>query len=216
MPLFTPELCKRIASAAVLAPLVLWVVWMGGWPFWGLVLAAFAFSVYEGLSLAMRTRWSMLVAPVVVVYLAVAMTAFVLLRDKGPIPVMALLLAVWMTDVGAYAAGRLIGGPKMAPTISPNKTWAGLIGGIMGSMAAFYAVSLFTPGHENAVTLVAFGAVIAVVGQLGDLMESLLKRQAQAKDSGSVIPGHGGVLDRIDSLLLAAPVFLLALNGVSG
>jgi phosphatidate cytidylyltransferase len=213
---FPPDLFKRIASALILAPLVLYVVWLGGWPFWGLVLIAFSLAVYEGLSLAMRTKWVLLAAPLVVMYLAIAVTSFVLLRELGPLPVFALLLAVWATDIGAYGAGRLIGGAKLAPAISPNKTWAGLLGGIAASVAVFILFALTTPASENMINLVIIGAVIAVVGQMGDLIESFLKRQAGAKDSGAIIPGHGGLLDRIDGLLLAAPVFLLLLKGMAG
>lgn len=210
------DFIKRIASALVLAPVVLYVVWVGGWPFWALVLIAFSIAVYEGLSLAMRTKWVILAAPLVVAYLALAVTSFVLLREMGPLHVFALLFAIWATDIGGYAAGRTIGGPKMAPTISPNKTWAGLIGGIIASIAVFVIFAQFTLAKEDVLSLFVIGAVIAVVGQIGDLMESFLKRQAGAKDSGNLIPGHGGLLDRIDGLLLAAPVFLMALKGMAG
>lgn len=206
---------KRAASAVVLAPIVLYVVWLGGWPFWGLVLVAFSIAVYEGLSLALRTDWPLISTPFVVVYLATAMTSFVMLREMGPIPVFALLLAIWATDIGAYAAGRMIGGPKLAPSISPNKTWAGLVGGIVASAIVFFIFAYFTPAQESILGLLAIGAIIAVVGQIGDLMESFLKRKASAKDSSHLIPGHGGLLDRIDGLLLAAPVFLLALKGLA-
>lgn len=207
---------KRFASAAILAPAVLYIVWLGGWPFWGLVLVTFSVAVYEGLSLALRTDWPIAASPLVVIYLAMSVTSFVLLRDMGPMPVFALLLAIWATDIGAYAAGRTIGGPKMAPNISPNKTWAGLVGGIAASVTVFFLFAYFTPARESMAALIGIGAVIAVVGQIGDLMESFLKRKAATKDSGHLIPGHGGLLDRIDGLLLAAPVFLLALKGMAG
>lgn len=211
----SPDLLKRTASAVILAPAVLYVVWLGGWPFWGLVLITFSVAVYEGLTLAMHTKWGLVSAPFIVAYLAVAMTSFVLLREMGPMPVFALLLAIWATDIGAYGAGRMVGGPKMAPRISPNKTWAGLLGGITASIAAFLLFSQFTHAQENLGHLVAIGAVVAIVGQTGDLMESYLKRQAHMKDSSHLIPGHGGLLDRIDGLLLASPVFLLILKALA-
>lgn len=210
------DLLKRIASTLILAPIVLYVVWLGGWPFWGLVLIAFSICVYEGLSLSMRTRWPLLFAPITVLYLATSITSFVLVRDLGPMPVFALLIAVWMTDICAYGAGRLIGGPKMAPTVSPNKTWAGLLGGMAGAVATFIIFAHFTSGYENITNLIVLGIIIALVGQIGDLMESFLKRQAGAKDSGNLIPGHGGLLDRIDGLLLCAPIFLVSLKGLAG
>lgn len=140
-----------------------------------------------------------------------------------------LLLAVWATDIGAYAAGRTIGGPKLAPRISPKKTWAGLIGGMIsaatlgglfgaaqgGDWLPDWLVPAASVGVPHDVTLPAvltyagIGALIAVAGQAGDLFESHLKRRVNVKDSSNLIPGHGGVLDRIDGLLFAAPLFAL-------
>ncbi len=116
------------------------------------------------------------------------------------------LSLVWATDIGAYFAGRSIGGPKLAPTISPNKTWAGLIGGIVLAtvvallMHAFYLLPL---------RLVIASPLFAVLAQGGDLYESWLKRRAGVKDSGSVIPGHGGVLDRLDGVVPVMPLAAL-------
>ncbi|MDE1147726.1 MAG: phosphatidate cytidylyltransferase [Azospirillaceae bacterium] len=128
-----------------------------------------------------------------------------------------LLLAIWATDIGAYVAGRAIGGPKLAPRISPKKTWAGLLGGMAAAALVGLALApLATVSSFGAGALVA--AVIAVVGQVGDLFESYMKRRCDVKDSGSLIPGHGGLLDRIDGLVMAAPVFALfhALIGENG
>ena len=109
------------------------------------------------------------------------------------------------SDTGAYAVGRLIGRHKMTPTLSPNKTWEGAIGGLVASVAAMMVVgAVFDLGVEpwqHAVVAMAVG----VLAQVGDLFESFLKRQADAKDSGSIMPGHGGILDRIDSILFALP-----------
>lgn len=130
------------------------------------------------------------------------------------------LVVTWVTDTAAMAAGAAFGGPKLAPILSPNKTWAGAVGGTLGALVAapvFGAVALAPAGI--ALTwwqLVALGAVVAVVGQSGDVAESLLKREVGAKDSGRFFPGHGGVLDRLDSLywVLPATVALLKLYGV--
>lgn len=115
------------------------------------------------------------------------------------------VLAVWATDIGAYAAGRAIGGPKLAPRLSPKKTWAGLIGGMTAAALAGAGVALAAGGPI--VAAAALAAALAVVGQAGDLFESWSKRRAGVKDSGRLIPGHGGLLDRIDGLLAAAPAF---------
>ncbi|MBV9571141.1 MAG: phosphatidate cytidylyltransferase [Alphaproteobacteria bacterium] len=116
-------------------------------------------------------------------------------------------LAVWSTDTGALFIGKLIGGPKLAPRLSPKKTWAGAIGGL--AAAGLVCGGLTFLLHGAVVIAVLFGAILSVVGQAGDLFESLIKRRTGCKDSGGLIPGHGGVLDRIDSMLFAAPVAAL-------
>ncbi len=130
---------------------------------------------------------------------------------------------VWATDIGGYAFGRSIGGPKLAPYISPNKTWAGLLGGMICA-AMIGATGLMTDYFANVMPLPAFalvllGAGLAVIAQAGDLFESAIKRRAGVKDSSNLIPGHGGVLDRVDGVLTAAPVilsFLLVMDMVRG
>ncbi|MDE2335321.1 MAG: phosphatidate cytidylyltransferase [Rhodospirillales bacterium] len=114
-----------------------------------------------------------------------------------------LLLVVWASDIGAYLAGRLVGGPRLAPAISPGKTWAGAVGGLLGAGLAGWAAAaaLAAPTNLNAFIL---ASVLGLVAQLGDLAESALKRHCGVKDSGALIPGHGGVFDRLDALLAAA------------
>lgn len=119
-----------------------------------------------------------------------------------------LVLTVWATDIGAFIAGRLIGGAKLAPAISPSKTWAGLAGGVVFAMVTGYAVA-HGFAVQNIVMALALAAVFAVVSQFGDLFESYVKRRAEVKDSGGLIPGHGGLLDRIDGLVFAAAFFVL-------
>ncbi len=127
---------------------------------------------------------------------------------------MYLLLVVWGTDIGAYIIGRRFGGAKLFPAISPSKTWAGLFGGIATAVCLGYVCAL---AFNARAPLAAAGlaAVLATVAQIGDLFESYLKRRCGAKDSGHLIPGHGGVLDRIDGLLAAA-VFLALLQSWQG
>jgi phosphatidate cytidylyltransferase len=115
-----------------------------------------------------------------------------------------LMATVWATDIGAFFAGRLIGGPKLAPRISPKKTWAGLIGAMASAGLVGIVADFSVPGAPGAAVLAAAGAVMAVVAQAGDLGESWVKRHFGAKDSSALIPGHGGLLDRVDGLLAAA------------
>ncbi len=120
------------------------------------------------------------------------------------------LVITWVCDTAAMAAGTLVGGPKLAPVLSPRKTWAGAIGGVVGAVVAALVygglVLARVPMGLTAPQLVVAAIVIAVVAQFGDVAESLFKREAGVKDSSSLIPGHGGVLDRLDSLYFVLPV----------
>lgn len=118
------------------------------------------------------------------------------------------LISTWMSDTAAYFVGRLVKGPKLIPDISPKKTISGAVGGAIGAAVGATVFGLIA-GHGDAVWLYALiGALISIAGQLGDLIESAYKRSAGVKDSGKLLPGHGGMLDRVDSLLFAAPFAL--------
>ncbi|OYW40412.1 MAG: hypothetical protein B7Z45_04250 [Azorhizobium sp. 12-66-6] len=126
----------------------------------------------------------------------------------GGLAVVFLFAVVWGTDVGAYFTGRTIGGPKLAPRLSPNKTWSGAIGGAaVGTIAGSGLVMAF--GFSFSPALVAIGVLISSVSQCGDLTESAFKRAFGVKDTGGLIPGHGGVLDRLDGFMAAALLALL-------
>jgi len=135
--------------------------------------------------------------------------------DQGPHWVLYLLVLVWSADSGAYFAGRHWGRTKLAPLVSPGKTWEGVLGGLIVCLGVATGYARFI-GLEGAVfaSLVLVSLVTVLFSIAGDLLESLLKRQRGIKDSGQLIPGHGGVLDRIDSLLAAAPVFLFGLRWI--
>ncbi|WP_083942830.1 phosphatidate cytidylyltransferase [Sphingomonas soli] len=139
-----------------------------------------------------------------IVYVALPVLALIVLRDRpqGLLVTFWAMGLVWAADSAAYFAGRAIGGPKLAPAISPKKTWAGVIGGVLGAtIGAFGLVWLFgLPAQLAYVT-----PLLAILSVFGDLFESNLKRQAGVKDSGKVLPGHGGLLDRLDGLVFAAP-----------
>jgi phosphatidate cytidylyltransferase len=148
-----------------------------------------------------------------VLYVALPLAAIVLLR-AGPAGLEWLILAFAATfalDTGAYAVGRLVGKHKMAPSISPGKTWEGASGGLFAAIGATIALAALFGDITTATWQAALlGAGIGVVGQIGDLAESKLKRIARVKDSGTLIPGHGGLLDRLDSLVLVFPLVYYA------
>lgn len=178
------------------------------------VLAAGA--VVVALTSGARRNWAI----AGLLYAAAAEIASVLLRldtAKGFAALMFVLLIVWVTDIGGYFAGRSIGGPKLWVRVSPKKTWAGAAGGFVASLlvaACFAAFEIGTAGP-----LLVLGAVLSVVSQLGDLFESAVKRRFGVKDSSHIIPGHGGLLDRLDGFVAAvvvAAIFGFLRGGADG
>jgi phosphatidate cytidylyltransferase len=241
---------SRILVSAAGIPLVLWLVYLGGWPMFGLAAVAALVALHELYWMTRTLRpvvlagylgalaallgatlggadWALaglmstlLVAFVIkgsvstvsvsvtllgVAWIGLGLAHALLLRDideHGVLAVYAVLLAVWAGDAVAYFVGRLVGRHKLAPTVSPGKSWEGLIAGTVATVAvtffAVYEASFLTISES-----LVLGVVIAVVAPLGDLFESALKRDADVKDSGRLLGGHGGVLDRIDALLFA-------------
>lgn len=204
------ELPTRILSAAVILPAAGAAVWIGGWVFTALVAVILPLMLLEwarlvrGFPARMRGAIGGLGALLIV---AACAAIYALRAGAGGLEaVVWLVVLVTATDVGAYAAGRTIGGPKLAPRISPNKTWAGLLGGMAGAAAATAALGL---AGAAPIAAVGAAALLAAAAQTGDLAESWTKRRAGVKDSGRLIPGHGGLLDRLDGYLTAAPALWL-------
>jgi len=201
-------LLLRILSAVVLGPLLLAAVWFG-FPWIDLIAALVAPLLVR--ELARLTRGRPMVRLSAFVYVLAAVVALLWLRhqpEMGRETVIWMLACTWATDIGAYFVGASAGGPKLAPRISPSKTWSGLIGGMAWAAVASAATGLAF-GLGSTFSLAAIGAVLAIVAQLGDLAESALKRSAGVKDSGGLIPGHGGLLDRVDGLLAVLVVVAL-------
>ncbi len=174
-------------------------------------LAIFATGAAFTAALAGGTpHWRALAAGIP--YAGIGSVALLWLRDdpeRGLENLLFVLLLVWSSDVGAYLTGRLLGGPKLAPRISPGKTWSGALGGLIGAIGAGLAVAALSHALSQPLRVVAIAGCLGVVAQAGDLLESVLKRHFGAKDSGTLIPGHGGLLDRLDALLIAAPAAAL-------
>lgn len=220
LPVKTSDLPKRAASAVVMLAVAGTALWLGGVP-WMIFVAAVALGVlWEWRRLVWAFAPSALARAVWmlggVVYIGVAAATLVWLDAAyGALAVLVVLGAVIATDIGAYFAGRAIGGPKIAPRISPSKTWAGLFGGtvasalwlgllvwFVGSAASAMATSPDAQLQSSQVLLGALaGAAVAIIAQTGDFFESWMKRRAGVKDSSNLIPGHGGFFDRVDGLL---------------
>ncbi len=212
----------RAISGMVLAVLVLSVLWAGGFIFILLVLLA---------ALQMLREWDSITEQETSVwgaaglfYVAIPCASILWLRNAqienvenaGFSLVLYLLFIIWATDIGAYFTGRIVGGAKLAPSISPGKTWAGLGGGMAAAGVVGGISFIFTPYPTQLWAAILLAVLLAVVAQAGDLLESWVKRRAGVKDSSTLIPGHGGLLDRVDGLMFTLPlfVFFICLSGV--
>ena len=201
------NLALRVGSAIVLAPLAVVTAYLGGW----------AFAVFWAVAAAaVLWEWNKLVAGAVwtiagIGYAGVMLLAPVVLRADAGFGFFAILLLfaiVWTTDILGYFAGRAIGGPKLMPAVSPKKTWAGAVAGTLG---AIVVAMLVARGFGSAALfpVAAIALLLSVMAQLGDLLESWIKRRFGAKDASHLIPGHGGVMDRLDGFWAAALVSML-------
>jgi phosphatidate cytidylyltransferase len=204
------NLALRVISSLALAPLAFLVAWLGGLVFIVFWLVAASIVLWEWSQLVVQSklrgfgRVDWLAGGIA--YAAVLLFAPIILRRDpllGFAAIAFLFAVVWATDIAAYFAGRALGGPKLWPAVSPKKTWSGAIGGTLGGIAAG-VLTVKLCGLSVAPMLVLVAGVLSVIAQAGDLLESAVKRQFGAKDAGSIIPGHGGVMDRLDGFLTAA------------
>lgn len=202
---------QRVITAAVGIPLLLLFVWLGGW--WlGVVLAVLAGIAcfeYQKMAKSMSGIDQLPVLLAGFLYIILGFAAFYGVRTLNC--TLWQLIVIWSTDTAAYFVGRKFGRTKLAPKTSPNKTVEGALGGLLAGtiLGCLYAI-IFRQLFFGAALLIS--AAVSVIGQLGDLVESKIKRIAGVKDSGNIFPGHGGVLDRFDSILLSSMfmyVFLL-------
>ena len=180
----------------------------------GVVMAAFAAGAGYTPTNAFGPRKPWRVLSWAILYVGVPLSAFVLLRDVdgGRDWFFIGLLATFAVDTGAYAVGRSIGRHKMAPAISPAKTWEGAAGGFVVGAAAFIALNALFDTGESALTMLPFALLMPVLAQAGDLFESWMKRRMGVKDSSGLLPGHGGFLDRLDSLVFVLPALYVFLR----
>ncbi len=262
------NLALRLATAAVGMPLLLLVIWVGGWPFaivaglitlggtiefaraWlmptrpyrdiaqlgpfllgpaivvagvhaderfliaGALLAALFLGAGYSRSNLFGPRKPLRVMGWAIIYPGIIFSTIVLTRDldQGRDWVLLLVLTTFTADTGAYAVGSLLGRHKLWPAISPNKTWEGAIGGLGGAVLAVWVLSTWFDLDLHVAAAVGLGLGLGVAAQVGDLTESWMKRKADIKDSSGLLPGHGGLLDRLDSITAVAPVVYLVAN----
>lgn len=214
---FSTSLQKRFLSAVVMAAASLAMIYVGGVPFIVFVILCGAVAFYEWSKLSFKLQNSFLYLVLGVLYITASMWCCYLIRTQYGIAVSFLFVVmIWASDSGAYFVGKIFKGPKMAKYISPNKTWSGYLGALLfpAIIAVIYSLATKLGGMQPAFIgwVFVIGALMGVTGQAGDLIISWLKRGAKVKDTGDIIPGHGGILDRIDALLLCAPVFLYSIG----
>ena len=196
------ELLVRSLAGIVLILLALGAAFLGGYSFAVFVALASVMIFYEWRRLV--AGWGLGWKAAGFVYALIPALALLWIRDRAPQGLELLLwvfIVTWTTDIGAYFAGRGIGGPKLAPRVSPNKTVAGLVGGMISAALAGYA---WVQAWDLSAILFWLAPLFAMAAQGGDLFESWMKRRAGVKDSGNWLPGHGGALDRLDGLVVVA------------
>lgn len=213
------DLGVRSVSAVFMIAVAGTALWLGGY-FWTAFVVTIALGVFWEWMRLSRAAARHPVARGLwnaggIIYIAMAAGTLAQLRtaDAGLVPVLAVVGMVIATDIGAYFCGRTFGGPKIAPKISPSKTWSGLLGGMLGAMlvlgAMIYVQGQGKVGAVGYAFYLPWAALAAIVAQMGDFFESWMKRRAGVKDSSNLIPGHGGLFDRVDGLL--AVCFILGI-----
>ncbi len=198
----------RVVTACFLAPIVLMLIHLGGYYFTTMIVAAAMIMGGEWLQMSTGQKTSFRVLGAFYI-LAACMSLLWIIKQhyvvhntvkfNGVNTVISIFVLVWANDIGAFIFGRLFGGPKLCPKVSPNKTWSGFFGGIALAIAV------------SPIVAEGFGAagIAAMIASVGDLIESWAKRKCKVKDSGNLIPGHGGLLDRVDAILLLSIVVAL-------
>lgn len=199
------ELFKRTISVILLVPIVLLLVNLKGTFFVILLVIAAILMAYEWVDVTKNAKCNICWKLFGLAYIVIpSVSLFEIINlPNGEKIIYFLFVLVWLSDIGGYLFGKMIGGYKLAPEISPNKTWAGFFGGIF---LAIIGASFFQ------ILPIFYIIILSIVAQLGDLFESKIKRVFNIKDSGNLIPGHGGILDAVDGLITTAPILLLILT----
>ena len=207
---------SRLPVYLIGLPLSIWIVLIGGWVFKLLVVFFMTMAFIEFLSLRSKDSNFIFWVFLGICYVCIGLSSLLVLRsidnELNSYFTLMLFCGVTLNDTFAYIFGSLIGGKKIAPSISPNKTYAGLLGGLIGSIAFILLFHRFVFAL-SIVDQCIFVFIFSIIGFLGDLLESFLKRQANVKDSSRLLMGHGGALDRVDSLILTSPLTLLYVIG---
>lgn len=202
---------QRIASSLILLLIAIYAIYFSQGLFFLLAIALTVLISFEWLEIIKtakdQNKWRLLGF----LYIIIPVWSVVQIRVIDSNVLLWMFFIIWATDIAGYFVGKAFGGKKLAPSISPNKTWSGLIGGVIVSMVIGF-LSSFMFSNGNILFFTIFSGLLAVIEQMSDLIESKVKRTFNVKDSGNIIPGHGGVLDRMDGITLVAPTVLFLLT----
>ncbi len=204
------DIKKRVVSAVILVPLAIYAILSSLNLFLILAITIAILMTEEWLNLTKsaddKNKWRL----IGLFYILIPIFSVIKIRIYDEQILFWMFAVIWTTDIFAFFAGKKLGGAKLAPTISPNKTWSGLFGGVIASMMLGLVSSLMFNG--GIIFFVLISGLLAIIEQVSDLVESKVKRIFGVKDSGSIIPGHGGILDRLDGMMLVAPFVLLLIT----
>ena len=206
------NLSKRVISALVMLPIVILIIVIGGWLFNLMAIIITALMIIEIYNLLKNSqydfskKWQLYI----ILYTTIPSASLISLRElsQGMDIIIYLCFIVWITDISAYFGGKNFAGPKLAPKISPNKTISGAITALI-SVLVFSILAYFFTHNIDIINFILIGIFLSIISQIGDLFESWIKRKLKVKDSGNIIPGHGGICDRIDGLIFVLPVAYL-------
>ncbi len=208
------NLKQRVASSLILLPLAIYAIYFSKNLFLLLAIAIAILMVYEWLDMARKSPEERKWRVIGFFYILIPIYAVVRLRFIDSDILFWMFAIIWTSDIFGFFIGKAYGGKKLAPSISPGKTWAGFYGALVGSaIIGFLSAFMFI---GSAIFFIVISVVLSVSSQLGDLLESKFKRIFGVKDSGNIIPGHGGVLDRLDGMMFAAPLLLLIVKVFGG
>lgn len=201
---------QRVKSALILVPIALYAIFFSKSIFFLLAITVAILMTAEWLEITKtaddQKKWRL----IGLFYILIPVYSVIKIRLYDSDILFWMFAVIWVTDIFAFFAGKTLGGAKLAPHISPNKTWSGLAGGIIASMIIGFLSSFMFSG--GVFFFIFISAILAIIEQISDLFESKVKRIFGVKDSGNIIPGHGGVLDRLDGMMFVAPMVLLLIT----
>jgi len=204
------NLRKRVLSSAVLVPIAIYAMFFSINLFFLIALSITIMMTVEWVDIIRSAKNQRKWRLIGFFYVLIPVFCVIKIRLIEPYILLWMFVIIWSTDIFAYFAGKAIGGPKLAPLISPNKTWSGLIGGVLACSLIGLISSLLFSGSALFFIIASFA--LSIIEQVSDLTESKIKRIFNLKDSGNIIPGHGGIIDRLDGMVLVAPAVLFLIT----